>query len=38
MFERLYFLEVTLQYLVKKYNQQLVRKKRNKYFKLRKIL
>ena len=27
MFERLYFHEVTLQYLVKKHNEQLVRKK-----------
>ena len=26
MIERLYFREVTLQYLIKKYNEQLVRK------------
>ena len=38
MFERLYFDEVTVQYLVKKYNEPLVRKKIYIYFKPRKIL
>ena len=38
MYEWLYFHEVTIQDLVKKCNQQLVRKNWNKYFKLKKIL
>ena len=38
MFERLYFHDVTnLQYLVKKYNQQLVRKKWNNLFRTKEL-
>ena len=36
MFERLYLREITIQYLVKKCNHQLVRKRQNIYFKTKK--